>query len=136
MNTNAGSGTAQQTQSPRQQFTISVLCVVVVPLLSLVAELWVRGEIKPDNLAVAATVYVASSAVGSRYPLFFVGGLISAGVLAFIYGIDLVIGGMAASLHGDDLLRANSIQRGSLLAPVALTLVTIGINASSDGFGT
>jgi hypothetical protein len=70
-------------------FVLSLVCGIVVPLSTLPAEAWVRGEIDGVSWFSAGVTYVAGIGLvsGSKAGLIIM--LIAAGGLAFVYGVDM-----------------------------------------------
>jgi hypothetical protein len=70
-------------------FVLSLVCGIVVPLSTLPAEHWVRGEIDGVSWFSAGVTYVAGIGLVSSYRAGLIIMLIAAGLLAFVYGVDM-----------------------------------------------
>jgi hypothetical protein len=70
-------------------FALSLLCGIVVPLSTLPAEAWVRGEIDGVPWFSAGVTYVAGIGLVSNSKAGLIVMLVGAGVLAFVYGVDM-----------------------------------------------
>jgi hypothetical protein len=70
-------------------FALSLVCGIVVPLSTLPAEAWVRGEIDGVSWFSAGVTYVAGIGLVSSTKAGLIVMLIAAGGLAFVYGVDM-----------------------------------------------
>lgn len=70
-------------------FILSIVCGVVVPLSTLPAEGWVKGEIDGVSWFSAGVTYVAGIGLVSISKAGLIVMLIGSGALAFIYGVDM-----------------------------------------------
>jgi hypothetical protein len=70
-------------------FSLSLVCGIVVPLSTLPAEAWVRGEIDGVSWFSAGVTYVAGIGLVSSSKAGLIFMLIAAGVLAFVYGVSI-----------------------------------------------
>ena len=93
--------TARKTGS----FFLSLLCGIVVPLSTLPAEAWVKGgvgQIDSVSWFSAGVTYVAGIGLVSGYKGGLVAMLIAAGMLAFVYGVDMKGAVDWSALHPDE----------------------------------
>jgi hypothetical protein len=70
-------------------FVLSLVCGIVVPLSTLPAEAWVRGEIDGVSWFSAGVTDVAGIGLVSSSKTGLIALLIASGGLAFIYGVDM-----------------------------------------------
>jgi hypothetical protein len=70
-------------------FILSLVCGIVMPLSTLPAEGWVRGEIDGVSWFSAGVTYVAAIGLVSSYKPGLIVMLLAAAALAFVYGVDL-----------------------------------------------
>ena len=70
-------------------FVLSLICGIFVPLSTLPAEWWVRGELDGVSWFSAGVTYVAGIGLISSMRGGLVVMLIAAGWLAFVYGVDM-----------------------------------------------
>jgi hypothetical protein len=70
-------------------FVLSLVCGIGVPLSTLPAESWVRGDIDAVTWFSAGVTYVAGIGLVSSSKAGLIVMLIAAGGLAFVYGVDL-----------------------------------------------
>jgi hypothetical protein len=101
-------------------FLLSLLCGIIVPLSTLPAEAWVRGEIDGVSWFSAGVTYVAGIGLVSSSKPGLILMLIAAGVLAFVYGVDMK--GIA------DWIQAN---QGKASPPLNVTLAQWMIGIAS-----
>jgi hypothetical protein len=70
-------------------FFLSLVCGIGVPLSTLPAESWVRGDIDGVTWFSAGVTYVAGIGLVSNSKAGLIVMLIAAGGLAFVYGVDM-----------------------------------------------
>jgi hypothetical protein len=70
-------------------FILSLACGVALPLSPLAAESLVRRDIDPLNWFAIGVTYVAGVGLVSRSSTLLVFMLLAAGMLTFVYGVDM-----------------------------------------------
>lgn len=72
-----------------QDFAVSLLFVVVLPLIPVGIEQWVKGVVGPNSLTLAAAMYALSIGASSKSPLLMALGVLSSLSFAMLFGVTL-----------------------------------------------
>jgi hypothetical protein len=79
----------KQKRDPLAAFVLSLACGIVVPLATLPAEYWVRGEIDGVSWFAAGVTYVAGIGLVWNYKPGLIFMLLAAMALTFFYGVNM-----------------------------------------------
>ncbi|MBV8103166.1 MAG: hypothetical protein JO223_00770 [Hyphomicrobiales bacterium] len=91
-------------------FLLSLVCGIIVPLSTLPAEAWVRGEIDGVSWFSAGVTYVAGIGLVSSSKPGLIFMLIAAAVLAFVHGVDMKgVVDLAQANQGKPLPHLNAV---------------------------
>ncbi len=90
-------------------FAAALVCGVIVPLSPLLAEYIVTHEVTPNSWSAVGVTYVAGVGLVSRDKNVLVFGLCLAGMLAFLYGVDMEDAYAHMRLHAEGALRPHAL---------------------------
>lgn len=89
---NVKGGTARIPSMPDnwQNFLLSIMFHMFLPLLPLIIELWITNNVKGDSIAIVAALYALSIGVSSRNKVLFGVCIVIGVVFSFAYGVSFI----------------------------------------------